>query len=446
MKQLNKLTAYAIAIAVTFSACKEDDVAENDPTTGKTEIPDSFSSFTTEQNKANLEDNGIELIQEVDDLKNSDGVNASSSFAYFLNKSESSGTNSRVFETFRILSSFSKGKADMHDVTTSLRTTAEEPQSIQEFYDTYVGRIEWNSKTNEWDFTEEGDQIVFVFPSSEEKTTNDAELYIHSYEGIESPNPLGEEYEGDLPTKLKMELKVEGQPALNYDFSANYNQDGEPTSVNTALSINNYTIAFKVRNDGTDAGAAYSFTKGDKTLMAMGVGVQGEFTTDHINEVEASETSNAGDIFNGVNAYFQLMDIKIAGDANMEKLFDEVDSLYASYDHLTYEERDKLEKEKLDKEAEVMNKYINLVVFYDNKKEKIADSEFYVSEDVDTYSYQKYNQSTQTYETVEVSHTYYYTDLRFIFADESKSDMETYFGEGFNELNDEWTKLIESFE
>ena len=54
-------------VCLVFSACKKDDEADVNPVT----TPDKFSELSVEENKKNLEDNGIAMVNELTDLKNS---------------------------------------------------------------------------------------------------------------------------------------------------------------------------------------------------------------------------------------------------------------------------------------------------------------------------------------------------------------------------------------
>ncbi|MDF9796022.1 hypothetical protein OKW21_001285 [Catalinimonas alkaloidigena] len=447
MKKLNRLTALAVALAVCFSACKEDEIVESgDPSTGTTEIPEDFSSYTSEQNKANLEDNGIELIHEMDALQEAPGTQASASFAYWMGQSSEAPANGRILNAARTLQKYQDGSATVKDVFATLRTQADEPSSIQEYYDKYTGIYSWNHGTEKWDYNSEGDKIVFEFPSTESGTANDAVLTIHSYEGIASPNPLGDDYEGDLPTKFVSELKVEGKQALVYNFNAAYNEDGTPTSVKTSLSISNYTFAFEAKNDSENVGSAYSLTKGDKILISMGAGAKGTFTTENIEKISASEDANPGDLATEANAFFQVMDIKIAGNVDIVPLADGMEEIYGDDAVMEGDVEEENYSEQAVKEAKLLNETVNLVVFYASKKQKIADSEFYTYEETYTYDNYYYNEDTQTWEVEEVEESYTSVNMRFIFADETKSDMETYFGEGFDELSSELAKFLRSLE
>ncbi len=78
---------------------------------------------------------------------------------------------------------------------------AEDPETIQEVYDELVGIYEWNSNSYDWDYTDAGDKIVFMFPSEQDGTSNNAK-YTVSYTGYTGPNPLKNDadidYDGDL--------------------------------------------------------------------------------------------------------------------------------------------------------------------------------------------------------------------------------------------------------
>src|SRR5687767_3467388 len=74
--------ACAMTSTVLISSCSKDD----DPASVRpdVEIPTEFSELTVEQNKANLEDDGLDLIAKLRALKNTAGVNTTISMNHFL--------------------------------------------------------------------------------------------------------------------------------------------------------------------------------------------------------------------------------------------------------------------------------------------------------------------------------------------------------------------------
>ncbi len=79
--------------------------------------------------------------------------------------------------------------------------------------------------------------------------------------------------------------------------------------------------------------------------------------------------------------------------------------------------------------SEVLNTNSKFILVYANNNKKFAESEFYVVEYYDFWW----------------DETDYYVDLQLIFADGSRGDYESYFGETFGELYDEIQQMIYQF-
>jgi len=446
MKNVNKLAIWATASMLTFSAC-QDDAEEIQLETGVTEIPETFSSYSPEENKRNLEDNGLELVNEMEGLKSAEGLTASSQLINLFDQAPAAPANGRMLNTARTLQSYKKGQASVRDIFASLRTESDEPKSIQEFYNRHTGTYTWNAQKKDLDFTRESDRIVFKYPAEETSTENNAEFVISTYKGIETANPIDEEYQGDLPTELVMAINVDGAQVLGYTFSAAYNEEGEPTNVTTTLQVSDFVFAINAQNEQEQVGARYALNKGNRTLVAIGAGAKGMFTAENIELVENSDDMNPGDVVTDVNAYFQLMNIKLAGNFDVEKFTDGYAEIYADEQKANGEWNEEFNSdEAVEKEAALLNESFNLVAFYADSKEKIADTEVYTY--TDSYSYMTYEFDPETQNLVEkeVVEEYVSTDIRLVFADESKSDLETYFDEEFSELMDEVTAFVKDLE
>ncbi len=449
MKNINKLTIYALASMLALASCKDDveEIQDDQLETGIVEIPDSFSNYTTEQNKTNLEDNGISLVNEMEGLKSSTGIETSSQLANLLSRASVAPANGRMTHTVRTLANYGNGKASVRDVFASLRTKNEDPASIQEFYNHYTGVYTWNVQEENWDFSRESDHIIFKFPATENSTENNAEFIIHSYEGIMVANPMDQQYEGDLPTKIVMEAKVDGEKVIGYDFMAAYNQEGEPTNVTTSLQVNTFIFSINAQNEQEKVGVRYALKNGSKTLIAMGAGAEGMFTAEEIGKVNSGEHTNPGDVVHEVNAYFQLMNIKMAGNFDVKTFADGYAVIYADqYDENGYWNEEFDHDKAVEEEAALLDENFELVVFYADSKQKIADTEIYTYTDTYTYSTWEYDETSQDFVEKEVTEEYVASDIRLIFADGSKSDLETYFKEGFDDLISEVTTFIQELE
>ena len=460
MKKTNLFLTCAIASCALVTSCKEDveetyldesgQVKETAP--GKIATPDTFAPLSSEENKRKLEDDGFDLLSNVKDLSESPAVDVSATFVTLLDRSSIGSDDAMpasMTATSRVLKGLSDSKASAHDVFVALRTVEEEPQSIQDYYNKYTGVWSWNAETEVWDHQDEGDKIVFEFPSTETGTENNAQYTVHSYEGLLSQeNPYGE-YKGDLPTKIVTELTVDGESQATYSFSAAYNQDGEPEQLTTSLSVNSFVFSILADNDTEKVGVQYSLKRDNKTLLAMGSGAHGNFSIDHILSLEEKEDAHAGDAVNRVDAYFQLMNVVVAGDMNIKKYLDGVEDNYEEsyYNNDPHEYRDGYYIDSVtEQNAQLLEEAFNLKIFYADGSGKIADTEVYTTTDTDTYYSWYYDEEKGKYVDEEEEIEYKVMNVRMVFEDESKVSFETYFEEGFDDLVKEFNEFAKEVE
>ncbi len=454
MKKSNLFLTLAIASCALVTSCKEDvEEIQLDESgqikaiaPGKVANPETFAQHSPEENKKKLEDDGFTLLSNMEDLSESSAVDVSASFVSFLDRATAAPSNGRLAATSRTLKRLGDGEASAQDIFATLRTTEEEPESIQEFYDQYRGVWAWNAQKEDWDFQAKGDKIIFEFPSTETGTQNNAQYIVHSYEGLTQNSPV-EDYKGDLPTKLETELVVDGQQQVTYSFAAAYNQAGEPTQLTTSLTINSFVFSVKADNDTQKVGTQYSLKRNNKTLMAMGGGAYGNFSADHIESIDYDQGKHEGDVVNRVDAYFQLMNIVIAGDMDIEKYLDGYQDSYEEY----YGEDGGYEgygynDSTTEANAALFEKAFELTVFYADGSGKIADTEVYTETDSYTTYEHMFDEEGYYVETKEKEVEYQLMNVRMVFEDDSKADLETYFSEGFDDLIKEFEKFAEEVE
>ena len=422
MKRTNLFLMSALASSLLLSSCKDEveeittdqsgQVQEQDA--GKVAVTEDFSSLTPEENKKQLEDDGLAMIQEMKALKNTSAVDASYAFTSFLDQSApSTDKSSRAMtSTARVLGRFGKDQASTQDVFATLRGTNDEPESFQAIFDENVGTWAWNTTKQNWDFTKGGDKVVYQFPSTENGKENNAAYTIYAYEGLEQNHPY--DYKGDLPTNIKADLTVDGQKQLGYTFTAKYNAAGEPEDVASSLMVGTFEFAATMQNNTEKVGARYSLKSNGKTLLAFGAGVYGDFTAENIEAADGEEETDLDAVLDKADAYFQVMNVVLAGSFDADQYFESTKAIHDS------KENDG--DGNIEEEAKILNETLNLAAFYADGSGKIADSEIYTSvgEELDDEKY---------------------IDMRLIFEDESKADLATYFGEGFDALITEFEKF-----
>ncbi len=400
-------------------------------------VIDENAPQTPEQNKEKLQDIGVDFVSEMSLLQKTASSQTLISFGLLLDESEPN-IDGRVV----------KGIDEVERITKSLHAVAhrmislsdfaglastvaqEDPETLQDLWDDYKGEFAWNASTQEWDYTSGGAVVKFSFPSSDDETTNNAAVTIRNYEGITiAGNPLdeSEEYVGDLPKKLTMDLMIDGIKEMEYSFDINYSSEGEPENVNTSLFMNPFTLGISITNNDVKVANSFTFKNAEKTLIAVAAEANGNFDEEVIDQVEESEDPT--DVVKTASASVTLLDVKFTASLDLEKLYNEVGDLEDSFYNYEGESRPDLEG-NADKMEEALNKYAPLTVSYVSSNSLAASAEWYTSIESDTYN----------------GYTDEWIDLgaRMVFADGSKVDIQDYFESGFSELEGALNDLIDA--
>lgn len=420
-------------------ACgSDDDAAKSNEETGA-EFPTEYSDLTVEENKGKLQDNGIEFANSVEVLKNSSGIETTIAFSNFLSDSEiptslQAGRKSSlpIFDLVSNLRAFGTSNKPVDKTIAGLRT-AEDVTSIQEELNEAAGTYTYNRTEQTWTYSASpSDKIVFKFPSKDNGTSNNAEYTVYGYTGKQVTNTsIEEDYAGEYPTGLKIDLSIDGQKKLEYTFAAAYNDKGEPTSLTLAVKVDAFVLAYEVSNDSQKASVRYSLKEGDKTLYVMGADAEGNFNTDNIEN-----SSNGDDVVNNGTVYFQILNIKFSGEIDVK-------ALTAALNAIPDMEDEKAEEEA---EAAAWNANTQMVVFYADSKKKIAGGEVVAVTKTDSYSNWHCGEDQTTGEWVceeeIIEYEYHSKDLQLVFFDDSRMSIETFVETGFDSLTEKLEELL----
>jgi hypothetical protein len=136
-----------------------------------------------------------------------------------------------------------------------------------------------------------------------------------------------------------------------------------------------------------------------ETYIAAG----GNWSEENINNNVTDSSTTIENIIRNANAHVILMNLQVVGEVNVKALGDNIRGLEENQDITT-------EEEFYQAMADAINNNANLIVIYRDANTKIAEAEAYVSSYYDSYTQQ----------------TEYNLDMRFVYADGSKVDVETY--------------------
>jgi hypothetical protein len=436
MKNLLNLSL-AIGIIGMLSYCGgTDDPAPkgDDKDTTMIDTTKVTNPLTAEENKELLQAIAIDFVGEMSSLEETTTAQTLISFGLFLEDAEPSTGGRKVSGTKglnrinRSILAFAQQRLNPGDFARMASTVDDhEPETIQELWDEYKGVFEWNNSTEEWDYTAGGNVVKFNFPATTDGSTNNASITINSYTGVIIANPIDEEYDGDLPESLDMDLKVDGVKEMGYSFDIDYSTDGEPELIDTELFMNPFTLTVKMTNTEAVIANSVDFKNGDKLLIGTSIAINGNFDEDNI--LDAEDNDDPSQVIVDGSVTLTLLDFQINGKLEFKKLYDEVGELDTYWDSWSNDPETDLQANALLLE-DALNKYAPLTTKYISTNTIAATAEWYTY--VETYNF-----GNDTEKSIELG-------ARMVFEDESKVDIEDYFASGFSQLESDLNDLIDA--
>ena len=415
MKKISLYLLLATGISVAPS-CKKDAVAPTTPITPTTPT----TVYNDEQNKENLQNTGLSMMKEMDDAKNLVGIDYTKHFADLVEQADPFGSNA-AFMPMKVITALALfgENGSTKALESSLKRGGSE-DNLNDVYTSRLGEYSWNG--NGWN-KKASNKIILRFPSAEGKGNNASyEISFVNYTGT-SLLP-----EGNTPSVVDAKFIVDGATLVQFEFKGLYNSDGIPNSLDAKLSVKPYSFSSTFTNTSSNISKVFAFKRNDKTLLAMGATIAGNLDKatieDIVNNDKAEEINK---LVKSISAYTQLFDIIIKGDANVDGIVNDVKG-----------------KEDVSDEAVVStaNKNVKVSVSYASTGQQIAGSEFYLKSN----TYQDYQYNPETQQWVQVERTDKELDIRMIFKDGSKADLESYFKNDFDKLGDEYEKFVQDLD
>ena len=428
--KITKLSFYALlaASSVFVTSCKKKETNTNTPIV-----------YSAEQNKANLQQSGLDMIKEMDDAKNMKTIDNVISFTYFMDQSNPfENVKPQTIMPIKVMYALKDFRAsgDQISVYSALRESKslEDDTTIEMAFNDIKGTYTWNAIDKKWD-KESGNDLVMIFPATKTSTSNNAKYTVQytPYTGA----VLAKELEGNTPQKVVAKLDINGLPITQFNFDAAYNSEGVPSKLEANLRVENYNFNTLLSLSSSTAAYSYAFTHNTKNLFSMGTTLTGNFTKAHLESLNDDSVEKPEDltkVATSMNAYIQVLNIKLEGNANVQGLSNEFTTAGGS---------DNISESK---GVTILNNNLKLKAFYTDKNSTIGHSEFYLKPYTNTWTDYVYNPSTGNYDQVTKTESGESIDIRLGFEDGSKADLETYFGNGFDKLEDEFTKFTKDLE
>ena len=417
MKRKFKIILGVSLIAgLIFVSCKKDEK--------KDEFDVKYASYTAEENKQNLEDMGVEMVDEVEALKDEEAIEISIQMLSRMLSSETeevkSMANSNLMAPFDLVSRIGKNDFNPAEFAVSLKNAQEDPESLGEFMDQNAGTYTWNFEIEDFDYVAGTDVIVINFPALETDMTNTATVTINNVADFTVTESIDGEMLPNPPTSLNANLAYQGTTLITYSFAATYQPNGMPTSVSTVLTIGAFSFSADLAHTPySNASVKYSFKHNTDILLEFYYEMSGNWSEENIASADEDF-----EIVNSANAYIQVMGIKVKGRVNAKGLADKIEQL------------DKDETSDNDDYEAAINQYVDLIVIYAETGQKICDADVDLVEETydECRNYDYYTGNCTYWETV--------TDIEPViiltFSDGSPVNYDEYFGDGFDDVVDAW--------
>jgi hypothetical protein len=416
------LALFSMTALMLVFACKKEE--KNDP------FQASYTTETVQQSKTNVEQNAVDLVDQLDALSTAKGIQVIMNLAGLNPTGTTKSTfQNPVLKPISLISSLGD-KSQVRNIFKSMKDAGslmeEDPIAVSALFDSLTGKYTYNFETEEFDRADLEGKIVFEFPGLENDLTNTAVITVDKFSVAEISNPGDNWPSGlanELPTGLRIGLTYNNVSVAGVSLSAAYKSDGMPTKVNVEMFVDDFTLSMTATHSPYTS-ASYINTlkfKGD-ILLETYIAAEGDWSAENIDnnviETDTSSEMHIENIIKNANAHLIVMNLEVLGKVNMKTLGD---ALWAIDDN-----RDALSQEQAAQAAvDALNANAELIVIYRDSNKKIAEAEAYVASETDEYS----------------GDTEYYPAMRFVYADGSYVDMNTYMDSGSPEINDFYNSL-----
>ncbi len=241
--------------------------------------PEETEPLTTDEAIVEMESVAATLSDDILDMVNTEGVEALTDLTNLADPFGEQGNDpvQRTFSEFDIEESRELVKQRIHALRNIFtpEAVAERIKDEHFVFEDHIGIYTYNFEFDSWDYTNGGiDYIQINFPSAG-AGENNAQLNIYDYqdEAFETDEfgYLEVYYE---PTALDANLLVNGNEVASVDFTASYNEEADPVTVNLALNLLPFTYALTFYDAGSNTSSvSASVSRGDRVIMGAGVDV-----------------------------------------------------------------------------------------------------------------------------------------------------------------------------
>lgn len=399
--------AACIGLGVTSCKDKEDNNLE-------------FAEYTVEENKENIEAEGLKVMDQMEDMKNLSSIGTIQDFLNLSKRMNESSYSLAYTRVANILTPVSGMKINLMELANLRSSTAlvEGEFSMKDYLRNFGGTYTYNSSADTFAYVKNSNEITFKFPIGQ-STTNNGKITLNNFSSQFASNA---DFEGmELLKSLDLNVWNGDSRILSIEMDATYNENDLPSSESIRILLEKgYSFSETFSYNEKDIKWDFSFLKDKNNIFNGAFDTNGNYSYDNISNLNNESFQSPeliSDILKSANASIQLGNLKLSGAINFEQLSKDY---YKDFSN----DNDELTKAKSDIACTILNNNSFLVLMYADKREAIAKLVFNTVEN-EYYQY--------PYESEKMS-SYFSPTPSFVFSDGSAMD-GSFFGTGFNDFN-----------
>ena len=479
---MKKSTICFVLAAILVLSCSKKKEPEGIIEKETFELPYNKEGVTA--NKAFIESEGRDLIKKIDDLSTDPSIKAFESLAE-LELPEVSIVTSSLVKIGTAKEKFAAINNLLAEVSTSGKSY--ESYKLSKAYGIY----KYNHTSKDWDKTASNDKIEFHFPALKGGRTNNAILtvsykssgktidytrteyeYVYNQKTNQYDEKITEvETKVELPSDFNSSLTVGGNKIFDLNSNFAYHSDNLPKEAKVNLKFGSYAISSEVSNTNKKTSANFEWKKSNDVLISINANSDyNEISYNKLNELDEDE---ALDYLISGNTNIQVANLKIAGELNFKKIYNELkpiadtepdyDSYFANINYpefADYQNNSAYQKaldEYYEKQEAASEKYNNAYASYEkkysaaaanslNKNSAVLIVNTKTNNKIASLTFEQKEEKYEYYNGVKNVVNYYYeVEPLLVFGDGSKIDFESFGETGFEKLIDDIEDLINKF-
>jgi len=427
-KTLFYLLASLACVALIFSSCKDD--KKNEPGEDDFLSPSEveklpYSSLTPEQQKEKLSKEANAFLSQIQDMSKEKSI--------------------EVFKAFGDLLTIDAPTIGGLELRSSDKII-----KINQFY----GKFTWQPSTQTWK-EEPAQQLEFNFPVKTSEGMQQGKIvvtgkssgkdysYKEYYDGYWDYNTQKwiDEYRTvtvELPKEVSAKLYLGTSEVGGIQANADIVQsETAPRSSTVTFSFGSYKFTQSYNKSADKADFSANLKKGNTVLLDYSVALNG-------NIDKLIEEGDENYLSSGNYILFIMDNLAFTGEVDFANYIKEMNALDASCYPYPYPENfdwNKADENYIKGSAAIYNKYYNLYLVSTKDKTKIAKLTQKAKLETETYQWCDYWGDCETY-----TYTYWTLIPMLRFNDATEVEAEVYFSKGFDAVEKNFRRFIESFE